>query len=261
MAAASAAIFYSGIYIGNNSGSSGTVTVDGPGSTWTSRAATTLSSATPAAESSRSPTAARRQQAHLARYIGYNSGSSGTVTVEAPARRGPTAAASTSATPAAERYVANGGTVSSSSAAISAGGFQRGHGRGAGSTWTNNGSLYLGYYGDRNPEYHQRRHRHQRLIIASSLRRLLFRLVGHGNGRRPRLDVDQQRRPLRRLLRRQRNAEDHQRRRQQQHHAIRMTPTSVSTAARRARSPSTAPARRGPTAATSTSAMAAAAEP
>ena len=55
--------------------------------------------------------------------------------------------------------------------------------------------------------------------IHQRLHRVPIRLDGHRNGLRFRLDVDQQRQPLRRLLR-QRNAENHQRRRRQQYRRL-----------------------------------------
>ena len=67
-------------YLGYKSGSSGTATVDGPARCGTP--ATTSMSATPAAESSRSPMAATSPIATYDSYVGYNSGSSGTVTVD-----------------------------------------------------------------------------------------------------------------------------------------------------------------------------------
>ena len=76
------------------------------------------------------------------------------------------------------------------------------------------------------------------------LHRLQFRLDGRGDGGRHRLEMDQQRRPLRRQLR-QRDAEHHRRRGRQQYRRA----TSATIPARRAWRRWTAPARRGPTAA------------
>ena len=125
---------------------------------------------------------------------------------------------------------------------------------GSGSTWTNGYNLYVGYSGDGNLEitnggtvsngyyYYQ-------------LHRLLFRLDGHGHRRRRRLDLDRGY-GLYVGYYGSGTLEYHQRRRRQ--HYLSAATTSATIPARPARSPSMAPARLGPTAATSTSATAAA---
>ena len=145
--------FYSVNFIGYNSGSSGTVTVDGAGSTWTTGHGNASTSVAPVPETSRSPMAVAFS--HVAHYcpsfIGYNSGSSGTVTVDGAASvwfNGTTT--STSAAPAAETMkITNGGTVLSIMATATSATYGSAGTvtvNGAGSIWANANDLYVGAY-------------------------------------------------------------------------------------------------------------------
>ncbi len=136
-------------YIGNNSGSTGTVTVDGAGSTWSNISELYVgNSGSGTLNITNGGTVSNNYC-----YIGNNSGSTGTVTVDG---------AGSTWTNYGSLYlgfyggsgtlnITNGGAVSSSYGDTYIGCYSGSAGTvtvdGAGSTWTNYGDLYLGFYG------------------------------------------------------------------------------------------------------------------